>query len=1102
MAVDISKIAHLADIHIKKSPSRHEEYREVFGRTYKSLEERKPDRILIAGDLVHDYIDMQPELMILASEFLNNLAKITKVIITRGNHDIRKNNLKRVDAIEAIVRSMDNENILYLNETGFFEDENIVWCVWKHGTKKNSPWEIVEHTKDKTKTYIDIFHDPINGARSPDNFEFKSKVYKGLSQFKGDFLFAGDIHKKQFLDKNKAYCGSLVCQNYGEGDGDFHGYLFWDIKTGKVEEVEIENNYSFNNVAVNRFTDFNDLDIELDSKTKFNRIRVVWKTLPETRTTQNERAVDDYLNVTHSPIEIKHKSEFIEGDKIEEQTDEILESITTQTTQHKIFREYLGEIGSDDDIIEEVIKLDDEISQMTELEELTNLTWTIHRITGKNFMSYDEFDVDWSGNDGLYQITGQNTAGKTTLLKAISYALYGRSLETERRVKYGDSRFINNRTNDDKCIVSVLFECNGRYYRIERSTSIGRNKEREINKATTTVSYHTLQNLDDVISDETNVDNLTDERKESTQREIDMVLGSFDNFKRTVLTTSDTLNESLSTDPAIFTDSLLYDSGLDVFDKKFESFKNYEKAINSGARLKVDLDKVKANILDIEGIVDEKKDSLNDHRDNILVTLNERRKKGQEFIEELSETLFQINDVDENFDLDSVERSITTYKNEIISLEENKRKLETQIDILPSSYEEEKLSALELKKEVIKNTEFELRSENRTIESNIIVDRNSIEVINGNIKRLKQDGVKIKTEINDLKNSTNCPTCNQSLGDDHITHITKGIKGKVVEAKSIAEKIYAEENKKPSIENKIQEQRDTINSNEEKIHNNSLNSESLLLEISEIKETKDGVDKRRTLEYEIATVDPKMESHRSKIEVQEKDISIFKNNEINITKNKKTKERIAAGKQKLTDIELRIRSIESEIGFFEMDIKLKENEIQLYRNEVEEFLIQEREDLIRSTYKKCIHRSGLPTQLLKKYSIPKINKGLTDLLSGLNFDVWIDSTELKPKLAYKNRRDSVIDSISSSGKERTFASVALKYVLTLINVKSKPKLFLLDEVMGKLDEESVIEFKELLHTIKNYKDKVIIIEHNHEVDPDFIIEVSKNQDGISELVIK
>ena len=161
------------------------------------------------------------------------------------------------------------------------------------------------------------------------------------------------------------------------------------------------------------------------------------------------------------------------------------------------------------------------------------------------------------------------------------------------------------------------------------------------------------------------------------------------------------------------------------------------------------------------------------------------------------------------------------------------------------------------------------------------------------------------------------------------------------------------------------------------------------------------------------------------------------------------------------------------------------------------FKKQEAEDNILNIYKKCIHRDGIPTQLLKTYAIPKINSELGNLLVDVDFNVWLDENDLKLKLAYNSRLDAVIDAISASGKERTFASVALKFSLNQINMKSKPTIFLLDEVMGKLSEDSVSEFVSILQAIKERVGKVLIIEHNHFIDPDYIINVNKDKNDIS-----
>lgn len=410
----IKKIAHLADIHIRKAINRHGEYKVIFEKLYKSLKKNKPDVIVIVGDLVNDYNKIEGEQLIIVSDFLNSLAAIAPVRITRGNHDLLKHSSNRIDSIEAVVRSINNPKIIYYNETNFFEDKNIVWAVWKHGEKKNNPWDNFEGDKDVEKTYIDLYHDPINGSTSVDGFQFKSKTYRSITDFKGDLSFFGDIHQLQFLDidKTKAYSSSLIEQTFGEGDGKFHGYLMWDVPTKTVTEVEIKNEYTHKTVVINRFHNFDDLDFEIEDPSPMMRIRFLWRTLPAQKTVDNERKIVKYVTDRYKPIIIKQQSEFVEDAEIKIEENSDILNITKREVIHSILRSHLEKVGETEEIIEDVLNLDVEIESRIELDELTNIQWSILKFSGKNFRSYKNIEVDWSENDGIYQISGKNTAGK------------------------------------------------------------------------------------------------------------------------------------------------------------------------------------------------------------------------------------------------------------------------------------------------------------------------------------------------------------------------------------------------------------------------------------------------------------------------------------------------------------------------------------------------------------------------------------------------------------------------------------------------------------------------------------------------------------------
>lgn len=86
-----------------------------------------------------------------------------------------------------------------------------------------------------------------------------------------------------------------------------------------------------------------------------------------------------------------------------------------------------------------------------------------------------KLDMGKLGNDGLYLITGDTGAGKTTIFDAICYALYGRPSGENReewmlRSTYADS--------DTKTEVRLVFSHRGQTYEVARNPEYARKKQR------------------------------------------------------------------------------------------------------------------------------------------------------------------------------------------------------------------------------------------------------------------------------------------------------------------------------------------------------------------------------------------------------------------------------------------------------------------------------------------------------------------------------------------------------------------------------------------------------------------------------------------------
>ena len=82
------------------------------------------------------------------------------------------------------------------------------------------------------------------------------------------------------------------------------------------------------------------------------------------------------------------------------------------------------------------------------------------------YAGLQELDMEQLGETGLYAITGETGAGKTTIFDAIMYALYDEGSGEDRSGRNLRSRYADENT---ETFVDMTFLCGGKEYRIRRS---------------------------------------------------------------------------------------------------------------------------------------------------------------------------------------------------------------------------------------------------------------------------------------------------------------------------------------------------------------------------------------------------------------------------------------------------------------------------------------------------------------------------------------------------------------------------------------------------------------------------------------------------------
>ena len=146
-------------------------------------------------------------------------------------------------------------------------------------------------------------------------------------------------------------------------------------------------------------------------------------------------------------------------------------------------------------------------------------------------------DFEQMGKEGLYLVSGDTGAGKTSIFDAISYALFGAPSGHDRNNNMLRSKYADSNT---PTYVELDFECAGRKYKIRRNPSYKRPKNRGQGETTESASAELW------LPDGKNVSETTEVRVNSKIKEIIGV--EYDQFTKIVMIAQGEFREFLMAD--------------------------------------------------------------------------------------------------------------------------------------------------------------------------------------------------------------------------------------------------------------------------------------------------------------------------------------------------------------------------------------------------------------------------------------------------------------------------------------------------------------------------------------------------------------------------
>ena len=534
---EVTHIIAIADVHIRKDESRDDEYKIVFERFYKEVEElvkKEPNTIIyIGGDLIENRNIFSKSSLEMVIDFLTVMSEYCDVIMILGNHDVNMNNENTGSIIVPIVKVLNSQKkkhkIYLLNEGKVFTYNNLSFALTTMFAK-----ETTQFCVDDKNIKINIYHGTINGCTNVDGYEFKNSLSFSVKDFdKSDYYIFGDVHKQQFLNKSKTafYCGSLIQQTFGE-DLYEHGYMYISLKDRKIEFKRIKSDYGKLRIELKKDEPIKlneDLPKKLDLSVSCNLSdKYLIKELNEKMEKMGIHvcSYSDKINLSRSDINTSVNVGERKIDLLELHSNEGVKKLIVDYVKDKYKEISEDKIKSITDKLEDILKKED-IKFNNERREVV-----LKKLRFNNVMIYggddgkdidDDKDndndkvirynknikfknvIDFEGFKGKILLSGNNFSGKSTVIDVILLALFSRpsrgdrfsAIHTVILDKDGETVIKRMKKYSTEITVKV-----GDYeYTINRNVLVGQKNKKDVherNVTITKVKYGTNDKPDNV----------------------------------------------------------------------------------------------------------------------------------------------------------------------------------------------------------------------------------------------------------------------------------------------------------------------------------------------------------------------------------------------------------------------------------------------------------------------------------------------------------------------------------------------------------------------------------------------------------------------------
>jgi exonuclease SbcC len=1116
------KIAHIADVHIRVA-SRHSEYVEVFEKLYKSLKKEQPDLIYIAGDIFHSKLNLSPEAIVYATEFLDNLTDIAETLLILGNHDASLNSKRhRMDALEPLRRlTKGSKNPLHIwQDSGMKEIGDVKFF---HYSCLDEVQPDLDEKSDTLKN-ICLHHGMVQGAKTDKGY-VSDKSDRNIPFEEFDATLLGDVHKVQSFAYNVFYAGSLICQNFGE-DPFKHGYMIHDTDDlSSPRYIEISNDYTY----ITLTTEGGKLP---DVKVKPTyRVRVNYShkdSLDELKSEYYDK-YGDFSGVKFNEYDgVEKRIKNIEvdgGQKID---------LTDPKQQEKFIKMYF----EDDEDVDRVIELNEEMFKNLDIDnDGLHFDWKLKKMTFDHAFSYGAGNrVDFTKHNGVIGVFGKNATGKSSLLDTMSYLGFGNFPKMD---KNGD--FVNNKQNEASG--ELTFGVGEQTGFIKRKTKVN-------------AKGNSTNELEFVLGDKNLTENIT-----NTKNNIEKYIGSYDDYLRTAYISQQSPDLFLNMKNSERKEWLASNLNIDFMQKLHELAKKESKDLKStvdylsktdwqhelGLKYK-ERNTYQDRIAELTNQLNPIKENEDD-QENEIDTLKGKKKNVPDFDEDINELKRKVSKQSDNInELNNIKNEIETYSSTPNPISKG---YDNDIELLLKEKEDvknnfkfEELIQAKLKYKKIVSDGKKLKSEIDSVKDEL----NDLDVVEDLDEKIKDLESEIKLYHNDVREYKSLKREIESLqkkskildSDDRFKNEelcqSCPLLTDVFDSKKEEEKLQKEMDEFKYLDNVSL---DELNSKLEKYKNERIRVKELREEldryqfkIDQLRDSRDELKKsiinlkskrEEYLNHELSKIDSKIEKLKDKIEYEvksklldlEKNKSTIENNleKIEIYKGKiKEYEKYEEIKEQNKIIDRKIDNLLTSLEDLRHDLNeiselLRENKtsVQIIENEIknieekdQELEEAKNEYIVYEKYIEATHKNNLPTLIIENV-LDIIKTEVNNVLSNMSdyrIDFGLDGDKLVVHVSHPNK--GILNSSRLSGMESFLINLAIRIGLKKLSNTPTANFLVVDEGFSSLDKDMVQDLPYLFDYLKNEFDFIIIVSHNEYmvdfVDHNFEIH---NQEGLS-----